>query len=61
MGVIFSAHPVRGESHIQRNVNGEVATPVRKFKSAAGDSACVTQGSLRNKLSLKALAHTFSI
>ena len=26
MGVILRAHPVRGESHIQRNANGEVAT-----------------------------------
>jgi len=25
-GVILHAHPVRGESHNQRNVNGEVAT-----------------------------------
>ena len=27
MGVILHAHPIRGESHIQRNVNREVATP----------------------------------
>jgi len=26
MGVILRAHSVRGESHIQRNANGEVAT-----------------------------------
>jgi len=26
MGVMFRAHPVRGESHIQRNANREVAT-----------------------------------
>jgi len=26
MGVILCAHPVRGESHIQRNANQEVAT-----------------------------------
>jgi len=25
-GVILRAHPVRGESHNQRNTNGEVAT-----------------------------------
>jgi len=25
MGVILRAHPVRGESYIQRNANGEVA------------------------------------
>jgi len=31
MGVILRAHPVRGESHIQRNANGEVATPERKY------------------------------
>jgi len=27
MGVILYAHPVRGESHIPRNANREVATP----------------------------------
>jgi len=26
MGVILHAHPVRGESHVQRNSSGEVAT-----------------------------------
>jgi len=26
MGVVLRPHPVRGESHIQRNANGEVAT-----------------------------------
>jgi len=26
MGVVLRAHPVRGESHIQRNANQEVAT-----------------------------------
>jgi len=26
-GVIIHAHPVRGESHIQRNTTREVATP----------------------------------
>jgi len=26
IGVILRAHPIRGESHIHRNVNGEVAT-----------------------------------
>jgi len=25
-GVVLCAHPVRGESHIRRNANGEVAT-----------------------------------
>jgi len=25
-GVVLQAHPVRGESHIQRNITGEVAT-----------------------------------
>jgi len=28
MGVVLRAHPVRGESHIQRNATGEVATIV---------------------------------
>jgi len=27
-GVVLHAHPVRGESHNQRNTTGEVATPV---------------------------------
>jgi len=26
LGVVLRAHPVRGELHIQRNANGEVAT-----------------------------------
>jgi len=26
MGVILCAHPIRGESHKQRNADGEVAT-----------------------------------
>jgi len=26
MGVILRAHPLRGESHIQRNASGEVAS-----------------------------------
>jgi len=26
MGLVLRLHPVRGESHIQRNANGEVAT-----------------------------------
>jgi len=26
MGVILRTHPIRGESHIQRNASGEVAT-----------------------------------
>jgi len=31
MGVILHAHPVRGESHIQRNANREVATTSPPF------------------------------
>ena len=31
--VILRAHPVRGESHIQRNVNRKVATPSRGIKT----------------------------
>ena len=27
--VVLRARPVRGESHIQRNANGEVATPAK--------------------------------
>jgi len=30
MGVVRRAHPVRGEPHIQRNANGEVATLIRE-------------------------------
>jgi len=30
-GVVLRAHPVRGESHIQRNTTGEVATEPRPF------------------------------
>jgi len=31
MGVVLRAHPVRGESHIQRSASGEVATHPTKF------------------------------
>ena len=31
MGVILCAHPVRGESHMQRNASGEVATTPPPF------------------------------
>ena len=30
MGVVLRAHPVRGESHIQRNANQEVARSSRR-------------------------------
>jgi len=30
-GVVFHAHPVRGESHNQRNTTGEVATTSHPF------------------------------
>ena len=35
-GVVLHAHPVRGESHNQRNTTGEVATVVRLCISAVG-------------------------
>ena len=35
-GVILHAHPVRGESHNQRNTTGEVATIVANIAIAAG-------------------------
>jgi len=31
MGVILHAHPICGESHIQRNANQDVATCIAKF------------------------------
>jgi len=33
--VVFHAHPVRGESHNQRNTTGEVATAARHVVHAA--------------------------
>ena len=33
MGVILCGHPIRGESHVQRNANWEVATPWWKHSS----------------------------
>jgi len=36
MGVVLRAHPVRGESHIQRSANGEVATTVFATLSLQG-------------------------
>jgi len=32
-GVVLHAHPIRGESHNQRNTTGEVATPDWPFHS----------------------------
>jgi len=32
-GVVLHAHPVRGESHNQRNITGEVATAIVLNKS----------------------------
>jgi len=32
-GVVLHAHPVRGESHNQRNTTGEVATASKKLKT----------------------------
>jgi len=37
MGVVLRAHPVRGESHIQPNANGEVVTN-KKHKAGAFQS-----------------------
>ena len=37
MGVVLRAHPVRGESHIQRNANREVST-----EPSAKTAACPT-------------------
>jgi len=37
-GVVLHAHPVRGESHNQRNTTGEVATlPNRQRRFCDGD------------------------
>jgi len=35
-GVVHRTHPVRGESHIQRNADGEVATPGGTSRSQKG-------------------------
>ena len=39
MGVVLRAHPVRGESHIQRNASGEVATEYSLDGKLACDNA----------------------
>jgi len=41
-GVVLHAHPVRGESHIQRNTTGEVAAPYKDLHkyTGCGDSLC---------------------
>jgi len=41
MGVILRAHPVRGESHIQRNATGEDATVRTKHPPAKSSSRVV--------------------
>jgi len=43
-GVILHAHPVRGESHNQRNTTGEVATPFPTFSDFLQLSVCLGQG-----------------
>ena len=40
-GVILHAHPVRGESHNQRNTTGEVATPLPTFSDFLQLSVCL--------------------
>jgi len=44
-GVVLRAHPVHGESHIQRNANGEVATRPRTntMENTFSPSNCVWQ------------------
>jgi len=41
MGVVLRAHPVRGDTHIQRNANGEVATSKKKQVLEACDKSCM--------------------
>jgi len=41
IGVIFRAHPVRGESHIQRNASGEVSTLA--FDNSGNSSLALTR------------------
>jgi len=44
MGFALRAHPVRGESHIQRNASGEVATVTTSKKKQvleAYDNSCM--------------------
>jgi len=38
--IVLRAHPVRGESHIQRNATGEVATGYIVIHFAYGDAFC---------------------
>ena len=43
-GVILRAHPVRGESHIQRNANGEVVTELSTCQHRSGRTDHQTTG-----------------
>jgi len=42
MSVIFRPHPVRGEVHIQRNANREVATLILRFETGMGNLFAIT-------------------
>ena len=41
MGIVLRAHPVRGESHIQRNAKGEVATTSLLFYNWMNRKDCM--------------------
>jgi len=45
-GVVLHAHPVRGESHNQRNTTGEVATPVKCGSQNKRQSLAIKQDSV---------------
>ena len=50
-GVVLHAHPVRGESHNQRNTTGEVATPSRRLLRPWHEIAIIKQTTHRWKWS----------
>ena len=55
-GVILHAHPVRGESHIQRNTTGEVATTALYFMS----KHIFTQSATFKTLTMQKMKHNLS-
>jgi len=50
MGVVLRAHPVRGESHIQRNVNQEVAMSPQKSIFCCANFGCTLAVDVQQKL-----------
>jgi len=61
MGVILHAHPVRGESHIQRNANGEIATTFPPFYNEPHQSHVLFMKAVLGMTSISWSQHHFVV